>query len=195
MVVGSPLHDAEGLRNAGEVYVFDSDGSLLFTISSWLGKCQSDWDQTLNVVSVAEDQATVEWAIDVKYNEFRVLDDTALVSIIRTNSVFDEEGTEHQLKETYLVHVDLTAAVVKWVYRFDGAAQLAYAGSDVAFVCRPGENEMLVVDLLDHSGAAITDVPLAWFGYGVVREGNVIYCPLGMNGVQTVWLKLFDLPW
>jgi hypothetical protein len=34
MVVGSPLYDAEGLRRAGEVYVFDSDGSLQFTLQS-----------------------------------------------------------------------------------------------------------------------------------------------------------------
>jgi hypothetical protein len=34
MVIGSPYHDAEGLRNAGEAYVFDSDGSLQFTLRS-----------------------------------------------------------------------------------------------------------------------------------------------------------------
>ncbi len=34
MIIGSPLHKAEGLRFAGEVYVFDSDGSLQFTLQS-----------------------------------------------------------------------------------------------------------------------------------------------------------------
>jgi len=34
MVIGSPVYDAEGLRNAGEAYVFDSDGSIQFTLRS-----------------------------------------------------------------------------------------------------------------------------------------------------------------
>jgi len=34
MVIGSPFYDAGGLRWAGEAYVFDSDGSLQFTLQS-----------------------------------------------------------------------------------------------------------------------------------------------------------------
>jgi hypothetical protein len=34
MVIGCPIYDAEGLRNAGEAYVFDSGGSLQFTLRS-----------------------------------------------------------------------------------------------------------------------------------------------------------------
>jgi hypothetical protein len=34
MVIGSPVYDAEGLRRAGEAYVFDSDGSFQFTLQS-----------------------------------------------------------------------------------------------------------------------------------------------------------------
>ena len=34
MIIGSPMHNAEGLTDVGEAYVFDSDGSLLFTLRS-----------------------------------------------------------------------------------------------------------------------------------------------------------------
>ncbi len=68
MVVGSPLHDAEGLRNAGEVYVFDSDGSFQFTLRSPDPQMQGAFGQEVALVKdfilVGETSRSVEGVID-----------------------------------------------------------------------------------------------------------------------------------
>jgi hypothetical protein len=171
------------------------DGSLIFTASSWLSEEPDSWMQTLNVVSIEDGVGTIEWAIDMRHHEFRLMGDNAVISRIITYEVGYEDGGIREFKATHAIHVDLVKKRIKWVYSIVGAAQLSYAAEDLVFMSRPGENEMMIIDLRDHAGSSISRVPLFWYGYGIERTGNIIHVPLGMKGVQTVWLKTFGLPW
>ncbi len=173
VVPGIPLGSSDG-------------GRRLYTICSWYLE-EDEWTTALNVVTIADGQATIVWAVSLEGRTAWIDGDTAVVTEFMFEYRYSDDGTATRIAEkTNVFIVDLLSTSVTWATVTDGSMYLSYAGNGVAMLTRYYRSGLVIIDYEDPTD--ITEYRMSNVNYvrPVDRDDGKLYLAMGRYGVVTI---------
>jgi len=162
------------------------DGKRLYTLCSWYID-PYNWTTTLNVVDIADGQATVVWGIILDDRNVWLDGDTAVVIEHSNEYSYKDDGTASIISQhTNVFILDLLSASVTWATVIDETMYLSYAGNGVAILTMYYRNGMYIIDYENPTDVTNYQMPNTGFVRPVDRVDGRLYITMGRYGVMTI---------
>lgn len=172
------------------------DGKRLYTLCSWYMEPEEEeeeepeedyWTTALNVVSIADGQATLVWAVSLEGRTAWIDGDTAVITEYSYENLYLDDGTiERTTYQTNVFIVDLCSASVTWAVVTEGSMHISYVGNGVVMLSMYYSGGTCILDYEDPTDVTQHWIPLIPYFRSVEREDGRMYLTMGRYGVVTI---------
>lgn len=164
------------------------DGKHLYTLCSWYMEEEgNDWTTAINVVAIADGQATLVWAVSLEGRTAWIDGDTAVVTEYSYENLYlDDETVSKASYQTNVYIVDLCTASVTWATVIEGSMHISYVGNGVVMLSTYYSGCTFILDYEDPKDITEHWIPLVTYYRSLERDDGKLYLATGRYGVLTI---------